>query len=1852
MKKLNKLFAILFAVLGVQTLSAQEWTDKTSLLVNPSFESQTGASNLTSGWGAPTEGWTLTPSAAPANSQAGVAASSCTIQGIATTLPTADKGNYFYVRTNWNNDVTFSLKQEVTGDLPAGLYRVTCMVASNSGNWPASKFNLTLKEGDNTSTNSSLNKCSEWTEWSVDLYKKEASTNLTIEATMYPGSSGSGQHYQLLLDNFKLEYKSLDDIEASEWPKPQIPSSNIKSFVGTGIVAALYNVGSDAFVTRGMTWGTQAIATKLHNSDSQTQATSDRHHVKISAGDNGKIRFSVNGKNYLGDGAQGSTTTVYTDNGNTNTNQFIYSEFNEGTYRLKVGNATSDIDAFLDVSQPYGGQLTYANGQGFTEWAIIKFSDIENGKYALYKAKKAMYEVYKAVVDAGHSATYSDALSTALETYIKPNATASDVTAATNVLIKAVSPALTAGYVNAGALFNNPDMRGAGSKDKWTSGYTNVSWGVFENYHNGNNKLTQTKTVPNGFYKVVFHGIWRQDGSNAAPTLTLRSGDKSVSANVPCMTDIAFGVGNTNGSNNWTTNGGKIIPNGMQSAGEGLSHRDAQVTISDFVVSDGQLTIEMNSSSTSQWILAQGFDIYFKAESMEEYANLFNEAKAAADAIDVNTLNTYAKNILTTALNDAATEQINKEWYQARTAELNAAVALANEIKAPYANLNPLIDLCTEYTSTQNSNANSPEVLSAFQEAISAATEEGNNATSADAINTAYNNLESARRNYAKNAVPVYPYPFDMTFLLPNTTFDKNIDGWTKTGSANWMNAGNVECYDNTFEFSMEYSGLNKGSWEIQVDAFYRYGGYNDAEAAHNDETEQLYAILYANNNEVAVKSIMEGANKAGSVGATTNKGLRVPNAPGDCGAYFATGCYSNSISTVIADGKLKVGIKKEETKQYDWTIFDNFKLIYKGVDVSELQKSLSSLITTAQGIQASKMGTKEKEALDEALETADVKVTIADDLSEMISTLQSAYDAAKASTETYSKVPAYIEKANKIDKSIAGSYQTQYEEGTIEGNAKDVFQNLEVATYQYVMENFNYPVKLSTEWNKEGPVGELSDQHWSGEKKPYLEQSSTAWSTNAWEISYDQDLTLPAGEYVFKVAGRKASGNGCTLSLIVTKEGEELGTVNDFPEGDTGHGITVNGWASFSADSAYANNNVGRGWQWRYVKFTLDSDATVNIAVKAQATTSYQWISFCDATVQMTEETYLKANKGGLDAPTAAANDLVDSKPMGTAENQALRNALDLPVETGAELLAKIAALEKAVKEANTWREDFYRTRAESKLVESFERFETDFNDGANGALRKMSDENWTKLLEAVKTAAIEKDVTNNYDNFATAAKNFNEAMDAAEFDIAAYLIETQNGNATGLIKNADFTGGTISHAVQGSGGGVKSPTEWDFKYTFEGWNDASIIDENGTKVFNVWCGKMDGDGAYAELTQEIYYLPNGTYKLSAEMVTKANTDGSSWVAIYAAPLDENGGLSYSNIARSKNVTQGEEGTAYNNYEVCFKVENNAAVVGVRTDKRYFKIKNIKLEKVKDAAAEVDNGILLQKAFENRSATSWDITSIAPNASGAEIYLNNPNAIVYANDGQVQWPNTVVDGKAASFTLTEGNAFYSDRDFAATTLNYNRELSDNWLTVCLPFDYTIPEGVKVETLSEIDTETKTFTFDEETETMTANTPYIIKNSTEEAALFASLINASVEATPAEAMKVIVDGIDAEFVGTYTTKTSTELMEITDDAAKYDILFFGTDGQLYYLSQGVTTKNITFKPFRAYIRLPKGAINWSDGQQARVRHRNSEMTDIDTLESEDDSQKTTVIYDMHGRRVTEMVKGGMYIVNGKKVVIK
>ena len=154
-----------------------------------------------------------------------------------------------------------------------------------------------------------------------------------------------------------------------------------------------------------------------------------------------------------------------------------------------------------------------------------------------------------------------------------------------------------------------------------------------------------------------------------------------------------------------------------------------------------------------------------------------------------------------------------------------------------------------------------------------------------------------------------------------------------------------------------------------------------------------------------------------------------------------------------------------------------------------------------------------------------------------------------------------------------------------------------------------------------------------------------------------------------------------------------------------------------------------------------------------------------------------------------------------------------------------------------------------------------------------------------------------------------------------------------------------------------------------------------------------------------------------------------------------------------------------------------------------------------------------------------------------------------------------------------------------------------------------------------------------------------------DASISRNVVRTADEAEESSVMNVSEGNVEekAEFIGTYVQKSSEDLMEITDGVAKYDILFFGNDGELYYLSQGVTTKKVNFKPFRAYIRVPKGVIDWdANVAKAKVRH-DDVLNSIDSII--ENSGEEIRVYDLMGRRINPemMSKGRIYIVNGKKV---
>lgn len=1564
-------------------------------------------------------------------------------------------------------------------------------------------------------------------------------------------------------------------LSAQSWTAPAIGVD--LSSTSSSEELYMYNVKADAFACSGMAWGTHALVKELQNGD--TKLSADVHRCRVELPSNGQVKIRLNERTYLG-GDPGKDNDCWVDFGSNNIFTYTKVSTTDNIYTL-----TKDgVD--LDVSWAHGGHITVGgHGYGNTEWAFIKRTDITNGKYVLYKAKKEMYDIYSRIVDAGYESTFTDELATAQAVYDNANSTAANVNAATKTLIATVYSALSDKFYSANFLFNNPDMRGYGDDTDWGNGLNAFANGIFESWHSAET-ITQTqKGIPNGFYTIEFVGTYRQDGGDAAPTLTLSSNGKTSSASLKSIAEIDFG-NHCSGNNKWT---GAAKPDDTYSAGEALGHTDAIVKVENFVVENNELTVTVAMPSGNQWLLCQGFQIYYKAESIEEYANLFNTAKAAAEAINVNTLNTYVANKLTTALTNAENEEVNKVWYQERTAELNAAVTLANETAVPYAKLTELISICQSYSANSTPKG---DAKTTFDAAISTAVDIAPTAQTGDALTNAYNALETARQTYVVNATPNEGYPFDLNFKM-KTNWDN--------GSGNYT-AGGIVMKERYFD-----DKYRTGDMMTQTITGLANGIY----------TVELYANANWTPNRGSIKTAAADAGAEVSSVFANGASVKVPLAHQ---TSTATAGEYKIENVEVKNGTITFGLRND-AEGANWLLIAPKSLSFvSGFDLTELRNTLSAEIDNAEDIKDEEMNNDVKTALNEAIDKADINSEDPDELDQMIKDLQNAISTAKTSIDAYEKALIYIAKANAINESIAADYQTAYDNRTLAENAETIFQELEVATYNYVRDNFTYAVELSNEWNSKGEntnAKDFNNEHWSGEVRSYKNQNDDngmGWNASKWSIDFDQEVTLPAGEYVFKVAGRKSAES--TLRLVASVGETVLGTVEDFPATNNARGINKAGATSFNADdeAGFANNNNGYGWQWRYVKFELDAESTVKIAVHAETDAIHQWVSFGDYTLQMTEETYLEANQAGLDAVLIPAQALVDSKPMGDTEKAELQTAINMPVTTGAEMLAKIDALTTAVNKANTWVAAY--NEAKAPLVTEMDRFESNYNDGVNGCKEKLYMPIWNALITEVGQAAVAKDVTNSYEGFATAKEELTAAIAAVDASIAVYKNfkkEIDNAKAYQLIVKGNQTNYnaaiTEAEAIYNNGSeefpsalAMQNFKVLDYNYVTETYQGVATLDDwsgNWTSTLqsqhyagNIGVSYYDANTGNNLINTCTITLPAGTYVLSG--IGRASSDGGCTTFI---KLDDT--------------------------QVNFPQKGDTGY-GVNTS---------------GAADFSEEG----EYTNSDKGRGWEYRFI-------EFTLNEEKEVTLSFGmtrtggwGSVFTPQL----RAKKLTMTD-KADFENETKEGYFVSYDREFATGtYTTVMVPFDYELPDGVVAEELNLVslkNVDNAWISFKEVTTTMTANTPYILKNNSATAALFADLGIKTVYST-ASTHSVEVEG--ATMKGTYKAITATELVKQEDG----DIIFVNTDGEGKYIDDE-DPANITFPAGRAYIVVNKNTFSTSAGVAPKftIFHGDDDLNSIE--ETVNVEVKDDVIYDLAGRRIVKPTKAGIYIVNGKKMIIK
>ena len=259
--------------------------------------------------------------------------------------------------------------------------------------------------------------------------------------------------------------------------------------------------------------------------------------------------------------------------------------------------------------------------------------------------------------------------------------------------------------------------------------------------------------------------------------------------------------------------------------------------------------------------------------------------------------------------------------------------------------------------------------------------------------------------------------------------------------------------------------------------------------------------------------------------------------------------------------------------------------------------------------------------------------------------------------------------------------------------------------------------------------------------------------------------------------------------------------------------------------------------------------------------------------------------------------------------------------------------------------------------------------------------------------------------------------------------------------------------------------------------------------------------------------------------------------------------------------------------------------------------------------------------ALADANATYYDATGVI--GTGIDFTdVANPNALFKANDGVLaNSQNVIVGTTCAKLVLADNHPFKAPFDFTATAASYNTTINTTAQagTLCLPFAATIPAGVDAWTLTYTSGEKATPT--PVTTTIPANTPVLLNGSGSK-----SFTGSSVE-------------VDAD--ATNTSGAMTGVFKQGYVPQNSYVLQSGDEGIGFYKVDAENT--IIIKPFRAYLTAQSGG--------ARIFiDFGEDPTGINNVTAKK-AEENGAYFNLAGQRVAQPTKG-LYIVNGKKVVIK
>lgn len=503
----------------------------------------------------------------------------------------------------------------------------------------------------------------------------------------------------------------------------------------------------------------------------------------------------------------------------------------------------------------------------------------------------------------------------------------------------------------------------------------------------------------------------------------------------------------------------------------------------------------------------------------------------------------------------------------------------------------------------------------------------------------------------------------------------------------------------------------------------------------------------------------------------------------------------------------------------------------------------------------------------------------------------------------------------------------------------------------------------------------------------------------------------------------------------------------------------------------------------------------------------------------------------------------------------------------------------------------------------------------------------NSTALASLIKKAQNTPAATSDIQTTLTNA--INEGNTATTADAISKAIVTLNTAIDkaeeNIIDNFDFSSwtGDAPHYVPQKWTVGQSPTEQNY------WNLSN-------SALEVWAPTGAGIGTF-DIYQEKTGLAEGVYRIRVSMANGNN--GQTAIANGAVGLYAQSGDAVSFAGCTKDVVNA---TTYSNYNVLVTVGIDGTVrFGLKNvttmTARWFSADNFSLEYLGSSLETVSDADA-QYLLNMGTASLWEQgikPSILKEATDALSTFKSSKTM--ANYEAAQAALTAAYARIGKYVKIDETVAYTPEANSDMDVDLVRTFNAGvWNTFCVPFAISnadlktaFGESVQVAEFTSYEQDgAATFTTMDEP-AIKANTPVIIKGVTAAEDNTYSFIGYAIETGDF----TVTQG-DMKFVGTYTPMT--ELYTTTEP--RYVI---GSDNKIHATSSEYTTG---INGTRAYIVAPA---------EATVKFVvDGAVTGIETINENGTNLLQGTIYTISGQRVNNVSKGGLYIVNGKKVFVK